>query len=462
MSRDGLARRYGRWLRFYPPGPRRAEMLGTLLECAPPNRTRPTAREAVNLMRFGLRARLGRPASRSVVVLATMVTLTAGLVGAAGAATIGWALAPALPAGAPAETLKATVFPGLRVWGGGDAEPFVPAAGADGGVRYGYADYWVRNTAAAADLPAYTRGVHDRLAAAGWQIHRGTHHDNNSLSPEFWATRDGLTLTYFVQPSDDASMSFTVSRATPPWLAWLAGAGAALAAVAGWLLFGWASRRSEGHHLRTAGGATLTWLAVLVGLLIPLLAAWWYPTPNPPEGEVLWADLEFWNQGPGLLALLLAAGALIAAALAPRIRAITSAALVLVAVGAMTTVSGVPSWAQGTCAPSGPPAEPPAGDVARSRLARIYLSRDITDQQRAVVEAASWRVWAVNSTSFHSDPADEAYRYAYCDGRRLAGGSRQDLPSFWEIDLTSAGGFPALAAEVSRLPGVVAVRHARP
>jgi hypothetical protein len=64
-----LLRAYRRLLRAYPPGPRRDELLDTLVECAPPGRRRPTLREVVNLTRHGSRARLGRPKSRGIVVL---------------------------------------------------------------------------------------------------------------------------------------------------------------------------------------------------------------------------------------------------------------------------------------------------------------------------------------------------------------------------------------------------------
>jgi hypothetical protein len=47
-------------------------LLHTLLELAPPNRRHPTLREVANILRHGVRARLGRPRSRSVVALATL------------------------------------------------------------------------------------------------------------------------------------------------------------------------------------------------------------------------------------------------------------------------------------------------------------------------------------------------------------------------------------------------------
>lgn len=73
MNRPALERRYRRLLRSDPRGRRRAELLDTLLDAAPAGCTRPTLRESADLLRNGLWAPLGRPASRGVVVLAVLV-----------------------------------------------------------------------------------------------------------------------------------------------------------------------------------------------------------------------------------------------------------------------------------------------------------------------------------------------------------------------------------------------------
>lgn len=458
---DRLARRYTRWLRFYPPGPRRAEMLATLLECAPPERTRPTAREVVNLIRYGMRARLGRPASTAIVVLAVLATLASGLLGAAVAARIGWEYAPPLPAGAEAEALGATVFPGQRVWGGGDAEPFVLSGDRERTV-YGFADYWVKHSEATRDVYTYAKGARDRLAAAGWDVRAEVTRetevsitDPNSTAG-FWATRDGLVLTYSGvlwgnQPSYDSegAASFRLARSAPSWLPAIAVAGGLLGAVAGWLLTGWASRRSEHHQFRTvvAGGAG--WTAVPLALF-PLLTS---GEPDRPADEAYWLGLHMLTGELGEWILGLAAVALAAA----RLRVVLPA-MVAVLAGVVAT-TGWQSAAMATCTPSGPPADPPAADVAHSRLARVYIAQDSTDEQRNYAEAAFHRVWGTSGSSFHYDPTDEEYRYAYCAGGRLAGDSGMKMPYFWEIDMTSPGVFPALVAEVTPMPGVVAVRH---
>jgi len=83
MTARRLRARYRRLLWAYPPGRRREELLDALVEAAAPGRTRPTLRERANLLRYGMRARLGRPASRGVVVIAVLVSLVMGYLAAA-------------------------------------------------------------------------------------------------------------------------------------------------------------------------------------------------------------------------------------------------------------------------------------------------------------------------------------------------------------------------------------------
>ncbi|GAA4604714.1 hypothetical protein BJY16_005114 [Actinoplanes octamycinicus] len=466
---DRLARRYARLLRFYPPGPRRAEMLGTLLECAPPDRVRPTTRDVVNLTRFGLRARLGRPTSTGVVVLSLLVTLVCGLLGAASSARLGWALQEPLPSGAEAERLSATAFPGLPVLGGGDAPPFVPAFGADGGEIYGFAEYWVRNTAETRDVLAYTKGVRDRLAGAGWEIRDDIAYEEDHEQPswfaEFSAVRDGLILdygAYYVKDhpwyDSDGSAGFQLSRATPPWPARFAVPGGLLAACVGWLLFGWASRRSEGYPGRTLAAAALAWSAVVVVALSLYFICLWFSQPGPLEGSALWTSLDQLSQAPTTMVLGLGLLALAAAVLpGGRVRVFAAAALVLVAVGAMT---GWPGWARPGCTPSGPPADLPAAEVAYSLVARVYVTADATDDQRNIAQAAIWHVPSVRTMAWSADVTDQEFRDAYCDGGPVHGASKATVPGFWLLELSSPGAFEGLVAEVGSLPGVAAVRHA--
>ncbi|MFC4071452.1 hypothetical protein [Actinoplanes subglobosus] len=463
---DRLARRYGRWLRFYPPGPRRAEMLATLLECAPPQRSRPALREILNLVRYGLRARLGHPASTAVVVLAVLAALASGLLGAAAAARIGWANAPALPSGAESQALGQTVFPGQRVWGGGDAEPFRLSGDGEQTV-YGYADYWVKHNGPTRDVRAYAEGARDRLAAAGWDVHGEVVYevDHEAVTPSdgatFWASRDDLVLSYYgtlwgerAAWDSDGAHSFELTRSAPAWLDTVAAAGGVVGALAGWLFFGWASRRSEGHPLRTAVAGGLAWTAVVWTLMTALLGGMWNVRPDRPADEFVWLSLGSLTGASGalILAMVVTAFAVV------RMRAAIPAAVL---VAGAVVLSGGQSAAFAACTPSGPPDDLPAEVVAHSRVARVYVAQDSTDVQRNYAEAAINRVWGAVASSFHHDPAEAAYRDAYCDGGRLKGDSGMRVPYFWEVSLSSPGVYAAVVDEVSRMPGVVAVRHGR-
>jgi hypothetical protein len=255
----------------------------------------------------------------------------------------------------------------------------------------------------------------------------------------------------------DGSAGFRLSRTAPPWPAWFAVPGALLAACVGWLIFGWASRRSEGHPGRTMGAAALTWSAMVMVALSLFFICLWYSQPDPLEGSALWTTLDQLSQAPTTLALGLGLLALATAALPARPRLFTAAALVLITVGAMT---GWPGWARPGCAPSGPPADLPAAEVASSLLARVYVAEDVSDDQRNIAQAAIWHVPSVRTTAWSAEVTDQDFRDAYCGGGRIIGASRTTLPQFWQVELSSPGAFEGLVAEVGSLPGVAAVRHA--
>ncbi|WP_412543062.1 hypothetical protein R8Z50_11445 [Longispora sp. K20-0274] len=333
---DTLSRRYRLLLRAYPPGPRRAELLDTLLDVAAPGRRTPTVRETANLLRHGLRARLGRPRSVGVVVFALLVAVTLGFLGAAGANRLSWETARPLPSGAEAERLEAAVFPGLAVRGGGDA-PLFDAEIGEAMPKYGSVRYWVEPTDATRDFRAYGEAARDRLRAEGWEIHHaGTpflypRADSGSIERwqrtwEFWATRDGLTLSFTVShqsaadPQYPDEAQFVVSRTAPAWTAPAGVLGALLGGLVGWFLAGWVSRRTEGRTLVSAVVSTATGLALLQLaapwlLLLSLLVR--IEVPDQPDlrpAEPFWAPMFlFGRELPenaaklGVLALALAA-----------------------------------------------------------------------------------------------------------------------------------------------------------
>lgn len=296
-----LERDYRRLVLAYPPGPRRAEMLQTLLDCAPDDRKRPAAREVGNILRHGLRARLGRPRSRSVVVLAVLAAVVAGCFGAAGMSLLGWQFAPALTR-EPA--IESVVFPGMTVFGCEDSDLVysehcgrVPAFMLNPdheGTRFGFAEYQVKPTPATRDNLAFTTGVRDRLVADGWhvggdvRVHDGIDDldtsvlDGTSAGDEaaagtseatFWASRDGLVLEFFdAIGADDPSVTarFTLARSAPWWLWAMTVTGVLLGALGGWLGTGWLSRRTEDNDVATFIAVLPAWLCAVPLTLLAL------------------------------------------------------------------------------------------------------------------------------------------------------------------------------------------------
>jgi hypothetical protein len=236
--------------------------------------TLPTLRRAVRADRaaspsrlsvHGLRAGLGRPGTPGIVALAVLVSLLAGLFGAAYATRVGWEYATPLPTGAQAEEVKRTVFPGLVVGGGGNASYWAqPGEHAEfGAARY------VVDAAETRPVTSTVAGIADRLAAAGWRPVENP----DAGTPGFELSeqagvlrmaRGGLVLTF------DGGDDFTVARAVPSWMGWVAAVGALVGGLAGWALTGWAGRRAE---VGSAGGqlaAMVAWPTVVVLLLLLL------------------------------------------------------------------------------------------------------------------------------------------------------------------------------------------------
>ncbi len=509
---DDLSRHYRRLIRVYPPGSRRDELLDTLLECAPAGRRRPAPGEAVNLLRYGARARLGRPSSTAVVVIAVLVSLAGAFLGAAGAARLSWETAPALPSGAEATELTSTVFPGMTVWGGGDAALFVDQPDGDG-IEYGHADYWVKHTAATRDVPGFAEAVRQRLDAAGWRIRSDVRPDvdpgseptseDEQYTRSFWATRDGLVLDFsiFYWPgrpwydSDGAAM-FELSRAEPPHVLLATALGGLLGAMAGWLLTGWVSRRTEPSRVSTAVVSLTTGFALVLMLPAMLLAlgpiVQRIGAPDERVSEPFWMGLVYLGDGPAILAGFLILGILPVSAL-PRstaalqerirqgratrrrlrralsLRGLRQRPVTLVALltaVAMLSVAGLQkadtALAAGRqqCAPTVPPAAPDPADTRLSRVSRVFVSTQATPDQLNLIEAAIHRVTAATGYTFARDSLSAEFRRTYCGGARLPQALGRILPWYYTVWFSSPGAFGALEAEVGRMPGVLAVQRA--
>jgi hypothetical protein len=489
-----LGRAYRRLLRAYPPGPRRDELLNTLLDAASPQRRRPTAREAVNLTRYGLRARLGYPRTRTVIVFSLLVALAGAFFGGAAAHWLGLRATSATPPAAVTAELTRTVFPGLKVWGGGETEPIV-VQGDGEGIEYGYITFWLRHTGAATrDVPSYSTAAMDRLTAAGWQVHDYRYEAptpmvdrGESSGATFWATRDGLVVGYSDylwagMPAYDADggLSLTVRQETPSGLLWLARGGAVLGFVLTWFLGAWVSRRFCAAGV--SGSVPGLLVVILLVLLVPAMTL--TSVPEVPGDTPWWGGV--WGLGTGFLLLaampaaLLLLGALVLGpspwktalvrAIAylrrrPRVAGGTLLVLVVVLVAgflipAPWSASATPPLARPDCHPApGPPPAAPESEVRDSRSARVYVDPSSTPDQRNLITAAIRRSWAGSDSGLIWDPDSPEFRAEYCDGGEVPAASVAGLPYFFAVDLGVATDYPALLREVQGMPGVVTVRQ---
>jgi hypothetical protein len=332
----GLSRGYRRLLLAYPSAYRRErgdELLDTLLEAAPPGRTRPTAREALDLLRHGLRARLGRPASRSVVTWAVLATVITALFGAAFGARAGWETARPLPDPAATTAMVQEILPG-RPWSAPDppsSAKFIiyghPLSWAsmhdllmgDGG-EYGQAGVGSSlNGSSATDPAATVAEAVTNLESHGWTVYMVRRDDWGTTI----AARRGDTVLDFEQYNqtlaDTTFVSAGFTRATPPAVIPSALAAGLLTGVVTFLVFAWASRRTEPRHpasgpVKTLFGVTLFlwWAPTLFAL--PLMIKHHVDEPHPSWhpmwewlGQPVFSLFFVCGAGCALLALALAA-----------------------------------------------------------------------------------------------------------------------------------------------------------
>lgn len=279
-----VERRYQRLLCAYPAGSRRAELLDTLLlAAADEGRTHPSARQAVNLLRTGARARLGRPGSTGIVVLAVLVSLVAALYTAAAASAIAWRVAaPPLPNAVQLAQLGEVVTPGHPLDTAG-AEPGLFHS-TDEGVRFDTVSYRAPHYAATRDLPGYSAALQSRLESDGWEIReRGVVGGGTTSSGHVYGAAMTVTAVrgdWLLFVETDAGPGEAIGAAADavnvqvervsPWpvrAATLAGLLPGLAL--GWLFTGWVSRRTERHPAASRATALLT-LAPLILLSVQL------------------------------------------------------------------------------------------------------------------------------------------------------------------------------------------------
>jgi hypothetical protein len=487
-----LVRAYRRLTRFYPPGPRRDELLDTLIECAPPGRRHPTPSDIVNLVRHGCRARLGRPRSSGIVVLAVLIALAAGFVGAGAVSRLGLEAVGSLPVGAEAAEINETVFPGLTVWGGGDAEKIVTQADGEG-IEYGYAMSWVKSTPATRDVAAYTAATRARLEAAGWRI-TGVdppldETDMVGANPAdraegFTAERGALALHFTddLYPGapwydGDGNATYLIWHLQPWWLTGSAWLGGLFTAALAWLLTGWMSRR-----VHSGVGAGLG-VAGAVCCLIGMLPAALFVLPGggvaDETSSPFWQGLVYFGAGPaalaGIVAALMVATVVLRKPPALLARGFRHAAtwpgrvrrrprLLAALVAGATIVLGLGLYrvqtrhlAAGSCTPVVPSGvvDPPSAHL--SYRSRIFIDPATPAEDRNLIEAAFRRAFG-GAYNFSGTPTP-GFTDAFCDHGRVAAGVVDTLPWYWSIDLASPGLFGGMVNEVKDMPGIVAVQH---
>ncbi|MFI7427628.1 hypothetical protein ACIBPB_11635 [Micromonospora sp. NPDC049836] len=288
-----------RWLLLsYPPDYRHkrgAEILETVHDIAPTSRG---PRMAANLVRHGLRARLGRPASRTVVVWASIFTVACGLFAASFGTWLTWLGSRPLDHNELAAAVS-QLYPDKQVSHIDKDDPpsvFIiygsPLSWSsvsdlllgDGG-EYSLAGLGASFEQLPADSrPLVLAELRQRLQAAGWDYTEPTYSNAYDCIPDdprcdpasipsnitLSAQRgDNILEVHINDDNTTPKMDFAMTRSTP-WSAYPAGVVAfVLGTLSGWCLFGWTSRRTEGDHPLAQGLAKF-----LYGFAMFL---WWAP-----------------------------------------------------------------------------------------------------------------------------------------------------------------------------------------
>ncbi|MFI6237061.1 hypothetical protein ACIBD9_26155 [Micromonospora sp. NPDC050784] len=239
--------------------------------------------------------RLGRPAGGAAVVWVPLVAVICGLFTGALASRAAWETSRPQPDRAEAAAVLTEVFPGHDL----DEIDTPPALF----VVYGHAlrlgtvktlllgdggEYQEGATGATAlgapPVPAeqIVTVARERLADAGWRVYDPQVSGGVSCADKMCATPRAITTTALTarrgdtilnasissQTAVDASyLSVELHRAPPPLVVPAGVLGTVLGAVAGWVVFGWASRRTEGRRRRGT-------VNVLAGVAVVL---WWLP-----------------------------------------------------------------------------------------------------------------------------------------------------------------------------------------
>ncbi|MCO8269047.1 hypothetical protein M1L60_00420 [Actinoplanes sp. TRM 88003] len=414
------------------------------------------------------------------LVLALFIALAGAYVGAFAAERIAVEHVPPLPSGAEAQSLSATAFPGLRVFGGGDA-PAIEPFGDGEGVKYGSVAYWVKHTEDTRDVATYAAGVRDRLAAAGWQIHDFAVADPESLvdggveyQAGFRATKPGLNL-YFSdyywtgRPSYDSpgAAAFDLWRTPPPWSGTAGWAGAAVGALVALLLTWWVARH--------AGQARPFAAVAAVAAVVFLLPSTLRPGEEVPGDSPWWGGFYNLGYGPALLSALLVGLILVVTVAQTRpVRAALGFGATAVRRWPKTAVAGLvlvalafvlPGALRQTgvtgpdCRPAGLPAEASAAETRTSKHVKIFVDNAATEQERALIDAAIFRSRSGSLGELIWQPDSAGFRDTYCAGGPVPAEAVAALPYYFDVELANPAYLPALTEEVNGLAGVLAVHR---
>ncbi|MEV6631776.1 hypothetical protein AB0M54_13595 [Actinoplanes sp. NPDC051470] len=405
-----------------------------------------------------------------IIVVAMLVMLAGAWVGAFAGSRLAWEFAPDLPSGAAAGRLKETAFPGLQVYGGGNAKIIEPYGDGEG-IRYGSVGYWVKHTTATQDVAAYSAGVRQRLTAAGWTVHdydvatpEALVDGGNAYDATFWATRPGLVLSFSDhfwtgRPAYDSTgaAAFDLWRQEPSWMPAAAWGGAIGGAAIVLLLTMWVYRRAR----PAARGPLTVGALVSVALMLPSTLT---PGQETPMDGPWWGGFYYFGLGPAVLAAIICGAILLYALtrepavratvrfLARRPRVVGAVALVALLAAVLPwglRMAGVPP-----CEPSGLPAE-----ARDSTHVKIFVSNTSTPQERALIDAAIFRSRAGSLGELVWEPSSSGFRETYCGGGPVPDEAVATLPYYFDVDLSNTATFPALTDEVAGLAGVVAVRR---
>ncbi|SCG42414.1 hypothetical protein OG836_15840 [Micromonospora zamorensis] len=239
--------------------------------------------------------RLGRPATGAAVAWVPLAAIICGLFTGALVSRAAWETSRPQPDRAEAGAVLATAFPGHSL-GEIDTPPALF-------VVYGHAlrlttvktlvlgdggEYQESATSAAAlgAPPVPTEQIvavaRQRLTGAGWQVYDPQVTEGTTCADKTCATPRAITDTTLLARRGDTILNASVSsqtavdvpylsvelrRAPPPLVVPAGVLGTLLGAAAGWWVFGWASRRTEGRRRRGT-------VNVLAGVAVVL---WWLP-----------------------------------------------------------------------------------------------------------------------------------------------------------------------------------------